>query len=241
MPLIPDPEVSSRESMSRPQLSAAPREVQGKAVKHLRAAGVLPAVVYGAGRSSQAIQLDAKEFELLRRRAGRNVLVDLALDGDKPQPVLVHHIHEHPVSRHTLHVDLLVVNMAEERTVDVPIAITGHSDAVDKLGGVLLHLRDTVQVRALPDDLPSSLELDVTPLDSFDATLHASDLLVPAEVTLITDPGEAIARVQPPRVEEVPEVAEAPEEGVPAEGEEGAPAAEGEAPAGEAGEGAEES
>lgn len=224
--------------MSRPQLSATPRQVQGKAVKQLRNAGILPAVVYGAGRTSQAIQLEAKAFELLRRRAGRNVLVDLALDGDKPQPVLVHHIHEHPVTRHTLHVDLLVVNMAEERTVDVPIAITGHSEAVEKLGGVLLHLRDTVQVRALPDDLPSSLELDVTPLDTFDAVLHVSDLLMPAEVTLVTDTSEAIARVQPPRIEEVPEVpeeAEEAEEGVAAEGEEAAAAAGtgAEAPAGE--------
>jgi large subunit ribosomal protein L25 len=209
--------------MSRPKLSARPRTVSGKAVKHLRGDGVLPAVIYGAGRESTAIQLDAREFETLRREAGRNVLVDLTLDGDKPQPVLVHHIQEHPVSRHTLHVDLLVVNMTEERTVDVPVSIIGHSEAVDKLGGVLLHLRDRVQVRALPDDLPSSLELDIASLNTFDDVLHVSDLAVPAGVTLLTDGAEPLARVQPPRVEEEPVAAEVAEEGAEgvAEGEEG--------------------
>jgi large subunit ribosomal protein L25 len=76
----------------------------------------------------------------------------------------------------------------------------------------MLHLRDTVLVRAKPDDLPSGIELDITPLVDFEATLHASDLVMPAGVTLITDPTEALARVQQPRVEEEP-VAAAPEAG----------------------------
>ncbi|HWH23702.1 MAG TPA: 50S ribosomal protein L25 [Candidatus Limnocylindria bacterium] len=226
--------------MSRPTLSAQPRAIAGKAVKRLRSDGLLPAVVYGAARDSQAIQLDAHEFELLRRRAGRNVLVDLALDGGKPQPVLVHDIQEHPVTRRTLHVDFLAVNMTEERTVDVPISTIGHSEAVERLGGVLLHLRDTVQVRALPDDLPSALELDISSLDSFDAVLHASDLRVPAGVQLVTDPGEAVARVQPPRVEEEPTTVAEGEEGVEAEAaqetgeaEPGEPPADSATPAGE--------
>jgi len=211
--------------MTRPQLSATPREASGKAVKRLRRDGILPAVMYGPDLESRAIQLDAHEFELLRRRAGRNALLDLALDGDRPQPVLLHAVQEHPLTRKTLHVDFLAVNMREERTVDVPIAMVGQSEAVEKLGGVLLHLRDTVQVRSLPDDLPPSLELDISPLDTFDAVLHASALRVPPGVTLITDGAEAVARVQPPRVEEVPEPTE----------EEAAAAAEAE----EAGEGAE--
>jgi large subunit ribosomal protein L25 len=211
--------------MGRPKLSATPRQVLGKATRQMRAAGILPAVVYGAGRQSESIQIDAREFDLLRRSAGRNVLIDLALDGGRAQPVLLHQIQEHPVTRHPLHVDFLAVNMAEERTVDVPIQAIGHAEAVDKLGGVLLHLRDHVQVRALPDDLPSALELDITPLVTFDDVLHASDLQVPAGVTLVTDGAEAVARVQPPRVEEVEQ---APAEEAAAEGE--APA-EGEAEA----------
>jgi large subunit ribosomal protein L25 len=213
--------------MTRPKLTAQPRSVAGKAVKHLRGDGVLPAVVYGRGHDSTMIQLDAHEFDLLRRRTGRNVLVDLSLDGGKATPVLLQNVQEHPVSRRPLHADFLVVAMTEEMTVDVSIATVGQSSAVERLGGILLLMRESVQARALPDNLPSSLELDVTPLESFDEVLHVSDLQVPDGVTVITDPGESLARVQAPRVEEaaVPAV----EEGVGepgAEGEAGEPAAE---------------
>jgi large subunit ribosomal protein L25 len=220
--------------MSRPQLSAKPREAQGRAVKKLRREGVLPAVVYGNQRESQSIQLDAREFDTLRRHVGRNALLDLTLDGGKPQPVMLHAIQEHPVTRRPIHVDLLAVNMTEERTVDVPIVTTGSSEAVDRLGGVLLHMRDTVQVRALPDDLPASLQLDISPLETFEAVLYASDLAIPAGVTLLTDPQESVARVQPPRVEEVFEPVVTEEEAV--EGVEAEAATEGvEQPAAEGG------
>ena len=165
-------------------------------------------MVYGAGTDSTPIAIDAREFEVLHRQAGRHAVVDLHLDGGGPKPVLLQAIQEHPVSRKPLHVDFLVVNMEEERTIDVPIIIVGESEAVDKMGGVLLHLRDAVLVRAKPDDIPSGVELDVTPLVDFDQILHASDLVVPAGATLVTDPSEAVARVQPPRVEEEPEPVE---------------------------------
>jgi large subunit ribosomal protein L25 len=201
--------------MSRPQLSAKPRAAHGRAVRQLRRDGFLPAVIYGNQHESESIQVDAREFDQLRRHVGRNALIDIKLDGGKAQPVLLHAIQEHPVTRRPLHVDLLAVNMTEERTVDVPIVTTGTSEAVERLGGVLLHLRDAVSVRALPDDLPASLQLDITPLDTFDVVLHAADLQIPTGVALVTDEQEPVARVQPPRVEEVFEPAA--EEGVEAE------------------------
>jgi len=211
--------------MSRPQLSARTRELRGKEVSKLRREGILPGVVYGAGHDSQAIQLDAREFEVLHRHTGRNVVLDLVVEGDgAAQPVLLQDIQVHPVTRRPLHIDLLVVNLQEERTAEVSIVMLGQSDAIDKQGGVLLHMRDSVTVRAKPDDLPSGIELDITPLDSFEAVLHVSDLQIPDGVTLLTEPTEPVARVQPPRVEEEPIAAEAVEGEV--EGE--APAAEGE-------------
>ena len=80
---------------------------------------------------------------------------------------------------------------------------------------------NTVQVRALPDHLPQSVELDITPLEDFDHVLHVSDIGVPSDVSLLTDATEPVARVQAPRVEEVAPVAEAEE------GEAGEEAAEG--------------
>ncbi|HVM31479.1 MAG TPA: 50S ribosomal protein L25 [Candidatus Limnocylindrales bacterium] len=188
--------------MTRPKLSAQPRSVQGKSVKHLRGDGVLPAVVYGRGVESTMIQVDSRELDLIRRRSGRNALVDLSVDGGKPTPVLLHHIQEHPVTRRPLHVDFLAVAMTEEMTVDVPVSAVGTAEAVDRMGGILLLARETVQVRTLPDNLPSFLELDITPLDSFEAVLRVGDLRVPDGVTVLTEAGETLARVQAPRVEE---------------------------------------
>lgn len=219
--------------MTRPKLSVKPRSVRGKEVARLRRAGTLPAVVYGAGQPSTPIELDAREFDVMHRQAGRHAVVDLHVDGDRPRPVLLHAIQEHPVTRKPLHVDFLAVNMEEERTVDVPVVVVGESEAVDKMGGVLLHLRDAVLVRAKPDDIPSGVELDITPLSDFEQTLHASDLRIPAGVTLVTDPGEALARVQAPRLEEPEPVAEAAPEAEAVEGEQAAPEGEGAGTAGE--------
>ena len=193
---------------TRPVVSAEPREVVGKKVSALRRQGILPAVVYGKDLESRPIQMDAHEFDVLRRTVAKNTLVDLKVGGGKATPVLLQGIHEHPVRRHPMHVDFFVVKMTEELIVDVPINYVGQSAAADKQGGTLLHLRESVSVRSLPGSIPNAIDLDITPLDSFEGVLHVADLLVPEGVTLLTDAEEPLARVQPPRVEEEPVVAE---------------------------------
>jgi large subunit ribosomal protein L25 len=212
---------------TRPVVSAEPREVLGKKVSVLRRQGILPAVVYGGGQESQPIQLVARDFDVLRRTTSRNTLVDLKVGSAKATPVLLQGIHEHPVKRNPMHVDFLVVSMTEAITVDVPVNYMGDSTAADKLGGTLLHMRESVSISVLAAALPSGIDLDITPLDSFEAVLHVRDLIVPEGVVILSDPDEALARVQPPRVEEEPVVGlegEELEEGE--EGEEGAEGAE---------------
>ncbi len=218
---------------ARPTLAAANREVTGKAVNRLRKEGRLPAVVFGHGLDSSNVTVDTHDFELLRKHVGPNALIDLSVDGKRAKPVLVQHVQVHPVNRRPLHVDLFAVRMTEELTVDVPLVATGESEAVNQLGGTLLHPNETVRVKALPDHLPQSIEYSIESLVDFDASIKVSDLAIPGDVTLLTDLEEIVATVQRPRVE-VEEVAPEAEEG--AEGAEAAEgAAAGEAPAGEAG------
>jgi large subunit ribosomal protein L25 len=224
---------------ARPTLAAEHREVTGKAVSRLRKVGKLPAVVYGHGVDSTNVTVEAHDFELLRRHTGPNALVDLSVDGERAQPVLINQVQIHPVHRRPLHADLFLVRMTEELTVDVPLAATGVSHAVDQLGGTVLHPTETVRVRALPDHLPQSIEYSIESLVDFDVALHVRDLVIPSDVTLLTDPDEIIAKVQAPRVEveEEPEVVEGElAEGEEAEGEE----AEGAAAEGGSGSGASE-
>jgi large subunit ribosomal protein L25 len=225
-------------TQSRPSLAAEPREVTGKKVAVLRRAGRLPAVVFGHGISSENVSLDAHDFEQLRRKAGQNALIDLSVDGSKARPVLVHGVQVHPVNRRPLHVDLFLVRMTEELIVDVPLVATGTSLAVENLNGTLLHPIESVRIRALPDHLPQSIEYSIDGLDDFDAVVKVSDLTIPDDVTLLTDPEEVVAKVLQSRLQveveaEKAEEAEAAAEAAEGEGE--APA-EGEAEGGEASE-----
>jgi large subunit ribosomal protein L25 len=216
-------------STARPKLAAARREITGKKVAHLRRDGKLPGVIFGRGLDSNNVSVDAHEFELLRRHAGPNTLIDLSVDGESAAPVLVSSVQTHRVTRRPLHVDLYVVRMTEELTVDVALVSEGESEAVETAGGTLLHVIEHVRVRALPDHLPQSIHYSIVSLATFDDQIHVRDLEIPSDATLLTDPDEVVAKVLPPRVEEEPVVAEVAEGEEGAEGEEAAEgAAEGE-------------
>jgi len=200
-------------STARATLAAEHREITGKKVARLRGAGRLPAVVYGHGVDSSSISVDAHEFEQLRRHSGPNALVDLSVDGKKASPVLVSAVQVHPVNRKTLHVDLFLVRMTEELTVDVPLVASGESPAVTLQGGTLLHPIESVRVRALPGDMPSMIIVDISGLLHVDDAIAVRDLKLPAGVEAILDPDELVTKVNAPRVvvEEAPaEVAEIP-------------------------------
>ncbi|MEO8207599.1 MAG: 50S ribosomal protein L25 [Chloroflexota bacterium] len=194
-------------STTRPTLEATGRDVTGKAVNNLRKAGQLPAVVFGNGIDSTNVSLDAHAFELLRRKTSSNTLVNLSIDGKKARPVLVHGVQLSVRTQKPLHADLFLVRMTEEMTVDVPLVATGDSEAVRLHGGTMLHPIENVRVRALPDHLPQSLTYDISGLATFDDVVRLRDIAIPADVTLLTDPEEIVARVSPPRVEEVIETA----------------------------------
>jgi large subunit ribosomal protein L25 len=201
-------------------LAATRRTEIGKSVAHLRKAGRVPAVVFGHGIDSIPVSLDAHEFEHLRRTVHSNTIVELTIDGKDAHRVMIHGIQIDPRHRQLLHVDLFQFKSGEEVTVDVPLHPTGESYAVVRMGGTLLHNIDHIRVRALPDNLPDALEYSIESLKDFDVAIHLRELTLPADVTLLSDPDEVVARVAAPRVEEV-----APVEAV-AEAEAEVPAAE---------------
>jgi large subunit ribosomal protein L25 len=191
----------STATSTRLTLVAEPRAELGKKVAALRRAGRLPAVVFGHGVSSENVSIDSHDFDLLRRKAGQNALIDLSVDGKKARPVLIHGVQVHPVNRRPVHVDLFLVRMTEELTVDVPLVATGTSYAVENENGTLLHPTERLRVKALPDHLPQSIEYSIEPLVDFDAVIKVSDLSIPGDVTLLTDPDEVVAKVLQPRLQ----------------------------------------
>lgn len=205
------------------QLQAEKRIVLGKAVKKLRRTGFLPANVYGKGLDSTAIQVKTKEFVEIYKEAGETGLVDLNFDG-QTHPVLVKNLQmEYPL-RTPLHVDFYQVNLREKVKTMVPIELTGEPKAVTEKIGTLIQPLSEIEVEALPTDLPEKIEINVEPLAAIDEQITVADVKVPEGVTILTDAGQVIVKIDELAAPEPEPVVEE----TPTEGEEGAPAAEGE-------------
>jgi len=112
------------------------------------------------------------------------------------------------------HVDFQQVNLSEPVHAHAPVVVTGEAPAVRILNGVLLHPLTSVEVMALPRDLPESITADISGLTELNSSLFVRDLSIPPNVTLLTDPDEPVVTIQAPRiVEEVAPSAAPAEEG----------------------------
>lgn len=220
--------------MERVGLKAAVRDGVGKGVaRSVRRGGGVPAVLYGRGRPPQPIAVESRALTaVLHTHAGLNVLIDLDLgDGGRADPtiVMVKEIQRDIFRHHPIHVDFYAISLTERVETRVPVVLKGTAKGIAEGGVVEHHLRE-VLVECLPTQIPEQFELDVTGL-VVGRSLHASDLVIPEGVTLVTAPEDVIVTVVAPKVieEEVAPAAAAavPAEGVPAEGApaEGAPEA----------------
>jgi large subunit ribosomal protein L25 len=214
-------------------LAAERRVATGKGVaRKLRAAGKIPATLYGRGIDPVTLAVDRRAITTaLRTEAGANVLIDLQVDGDT-HLALARELQRDLVRGTLLHVDFLKISRDVAIHVDVPIHIAGESPGV-KEGGVIEHHLWLVKVECLPGNVPERLDADVSELVIGDH-LRVGDLRLPEGVTILTDLEEMVLSVVVPQVlvVEEPVAAEAVEGEVPvAEGEvapaEGAPPAEG--------------
>ena len=184
------------------ELEITRREIMGKAVKRLRKAGIIPANIFGHQETPQAVQVDAVAFDRLRRSHGATGIIALRIpDNVGVQTALIRHIQHDPRSGKIIHVDFFRVSMTERLNVKVALRFVGEAPAVKNEGGVLLHLLDALEVECLASDIPEFLEVDISSLSEIDAILHAEDVKLPANFTLITDPKEGVAKVAATRAE----------------------------------------
>jgi large subunit ribosomal protein L25 len=200
--------------MADVELRVEPREVLGKKVRALRSRGLTPANVYGHGVESQAVQADTPALTQFLRAAGRNVIIDLHVQGEaRPRPVMVRAVQRDPVSDKLLHVDFYQVSLREKMRAEVPLVLVGEAPAVSAYGGILLQSLDTVTVEALPADIPPHIEVDVSLLTELEAALFLKDLAIDPKIQVLADPELVVAKVAAPRlVAEVEEEMAAEEE-----------------------------
>ncbi len=192
-------------------LTAQPgRPTGSRSSRRLRAAGQLPAVVYGHGSPPLAVAVDAKELRgALIAGGGANALLALQV-GDSTHLTMARELQRHPVKGTLLHADFVVVRMDEVVGALVSITLVGEAEAVHRGDGVVEQLAFSLDIRALPGDIPATIEVDISGLQIGDA-IRVGELTLPAGVAPEADADQMIVLAQPPQVPDLGEEAEAAE------------------------------
>ena len=180
--------------MPQVSLSVEKRTQLGSnAVKWLRRAGKLPAIIYGKDLpESLPITIDAHEFDRFVATNPLSTLVELDLES--PKIVMVKEIQRHKVTRTPLHVDFLLVDLDRELEFKVRVALVGNSKGV-KAGGVLEQISHTIDISCLPSAVPASIEVDIANLDVGEL-IAVKDLVIAEGLKLLADPLTVICSVK---------------------------------------------
>jgi large subunit ribosomal protein L25 len=171
----------------------------------LRAKGFIPAVFYGHKQISTSISIKEVDFLKVWKQAGESSVVNLKGDGIDLE-VLIQDVDLDPVTDNVRHADFYVIEKGKKVKVDVPLEFIGVAPAVKDLGGILVKVLHELEIEAMPKDLPHNLSVDISSLLTFEDSIFAKDVVLPAGVSLLTNPDEVIASVAQ-AVEEVVEAA----------------------------------
>lgn len=179
----------------------------------LRKQGLIPGVIYGHGYKSEPVSVEAKEFNDVYKKVGHSEVFNLSL-GRKKIPVLVQDIQEDPVSDAVTHVDFYQIRTDEEIETTAALDFMGEAPVEKKDGTIITHLRE-LSVKALPQDLPSKIEVDLSGLEDFDDIIRVKDLSLPEKVEVLHGKQETVVSVSRPKTEEeLEELEEKPEEAI---------------------------
>lgn len=177
---------------------------QRSALRNTREIGHVPGVVYGKEKENKSIAVDSVELLKTVRDEGRNAIISLDIENDKPVDVMLHDYQMNPIKDELVHVDFYIVNMSEEMDVEVPLHLEGEAQG-SKDGGVLQQPLYELQVRAKPGDIPEQITVDVSKLEVGDS-IAIADLPKGKNYEFLEDADTTIVTVVPPdTIEEIEE------------------------------------
>lgn len=166
----------------------------------------MPAVFYGKKEKTTPISVSFADFLKVWKQAGESSVVVLKGENGDVE-ALIQEVDLDPITEKPRHADFYVFEKGHKIKVDVPLEFIGTSPAVKDLGGILIRVLHKLKIEAMPKDLPSKIEVDVSPLVNFESQIVAGSLALPSGVALIEDPTEVIALVSEPKEEKEEEVA----------------------------------
>src|ERR1700674_4460090 len=170
------------------KLTAERRTATGRsAVRKLKAAGSVPAIIYGAKDKAEPLQVSRRDINaMLSHAAGENILVELEIAG-KSRLALVQEVQHAPLGGAVLHIDFHAVSQDEVIEADVPLEPTGTANGVKNMGGLLEQNIPTLASECLARDLPDVLRVDVSALDIGDS-IHVREIQLPSGVSTRIQP-----------------------------------------------------
>ena len=186
-------------------LTVEKRESNAK-LGEIRSKGFIPAVFYGHKQESTSISVKEVDFMKVWKQAGESSVINLTGNGIDLE-VLIQDIDLDPVTDKVRHADFYVIEKGKKVTVNIPLEFTGVAPAVKDLGGILVKVLHELEIEAMPKDLPHNLVVDISPLVTLQDRIFASDVVLPAGVTLLSKPDEvvaSVAQVVEEKVEEAP-------------------------------------
>jgi len=172
------------------------RETGTRPSRRVRREGNVPATLYGLGQDAENVAVAWRELRrVLTTEAGVNAFIHLEVNGRR-QATLVKEIQRHPVRRDVVHIDFLRVDPKKTLDVEVSIELTGEAEAVTRAGGIVQQLLHSLVVSTRPDNIPNSLELDISEMtiDGDTRDLRVRDLVLPDGVTTDADPDDVVAQ-----------------------------------------------
>ena len=175
---------------------------EGSKTKALRRSGEIPANLYGhKGTESISLVIEAKTVErLLRKASVNNTLIDLKI-GDIPWEgqTLLREVQAHPATGKPYHLSFFAVAGHGKMTVEVPFNFVGEAIGVKLEGGILDTVITQMQLNCLPENIPDSIDIDVSNLKVGD-NLHVNEIVLPKGVSLTAESEELVVSVLPPQV-----------------------------------------
>lgn len=187
-------------------VAAKPREgkFNKNAARRVRVAGKIPAVVYGAGHASVAVELDPKQIlRILHSESGHNTIFDVDIAGQGLAKTMIVDWQYEPIRDSLLHVDLKRIALDKTMTVSVPVRLAGVPVGVKNEGGMLDQVLREVEIECLPGDIPSHIDVDITGLALF-ASIRVSDLPHSGSIKYLTAEDATVAHVVSIRAEAEP-------------------------------------
>ena len=163
--------------------------------RRVRVAGLIPAVVYGAGQPPVAVTVDPRAVtKILHSESGHNTIFDLDITGQQGGKAMIVDWQNEPIKGKLLHIDIKRIAMDKAMRVSVPVQLSGVPVGVKTQGGVLEQVLREVEVECFPNDIPSHLDVDVSGLE-LNAAIHISDLPHSGSIQFLGDEKAVVAHV----------------------------------------------